>query len=121
MSNARYLASRRAIKDALISLANEMSLDSIFMVQLAQRANVSRSTLYAHFDNVQDVYDEIIEEFADTLRPLNAHLHCSDCEAYPKISLPFCRALRERILIVSDSLIAETDTTARCQLFAENR
>lgn len=91
--DARFEKSAAAIKEALLRLMVGKRLEDISMAELAREAKVSRSTLYAHFGNVQDVYLQLMAEFLTGLRPLATHLHCSDCIGSG--ARPFCVALRE--------------------------
>ena len=95
MVDARYLRSRRAVKEALLVLLEKRQIAGIAMTELAREAGVSRSTLYAHVGNVQDVYAELVRDFYASLRPLGVHLHCGDCSAQSSGARPFCVALRD--------------------------
>lgn len=91
--DARFERSSDAIKQALLRLMVACRLEDVSMAQLAREAGVSRSTLYAHFGNVLDVYAALVVDFLGGLRSLKMHLHCSDCEKAAQ--RPFCVALRE--------------------------
>lgn len=93
MEDARYEKSAKAIKQALLRLLAGKRLEDVSMSELARAAGVSRSTLYAHYGNVQDVYAALVAEFLGGLRSLESHLHCGDCARSG--SRPFCVALRE--------------------------
>ncbi len=87
--------SRAAIKDALLALLSEKGLSSLTMSELAARAGVSRSTLYSHYSNVRDVFNDAVRDFCARLRPLDLHLRCSACEDGRGPGIPFCIALRQ--------------------------
>lgn len=91
--DARFEKSAVSIKEALLRLMVGKRLEDVSMAELAREAKVSRSTLYAHYGNVQDVYLQLMAEFLSGLRPLTAHLRCSECARAG--SRPFCVALRE--------------------------
>lgn len=93
MKDARYEKSTDAIKGALLRLLAGRRLEDVSMSELAREAGVSRSTLYAHYGNVQDAYSALVIEFLGGLRSLESHLHCGDCARSG--SRPFCVALRE--------------------------
>lgn len=95
MGDARFDKSRKAIKDALLTLLEEKQLAGISMTELAQQAGVSRSTLYAHFSNVQDAYRELTSDFSSSLRPLGIQLHCSAWSEADATGRPFCLAIRD--------------------------
>lgn len=93
MEDARFERCGEAIRQALLRLLVGKRIEDVSMSELAREAGVSRSTLYAHYGNVQDVYAALVVEFLGGLRSLESHLHCSDC-ARPG-NRPFCVALRE--------------------------
>lgn len=93
MVDARSRKSQEAIKSALLDLLGKKPLDAVTMTELARKAAVSRSTLYAHFGNVQEVYEELVIEFNRTLQPLEMRLHCEECVVSD--SRPMCVALRD--------------------------
>ena len=92
MGDARYEKTDVAIREALLRLLTGRKLEDVSMSDLASEAGVSRSTLYAHYGNVQDVYAALVVEFLGDLRSLESHLRCSDCVQSGR---PFCVALRE--------------------------
>ncbi len=91
----RSAKSREAIKDALLRLLGEKQLDAVTMTELAAQAQVSRSTLYAHYPNVNAVFEDAVTDFCNSLRLLSVQMRCTDCMAAPLKSKPFCIALRE--------------------------
>ena len=93
MEDARYERSAEAIKQALLRLMVAKRLEDVSMAELAREAGVSRSTLYAHFGNVSDVYSALVVDFLEGLRSLESHLRCSEC--IESGSRPFCVALRD--------------------------
>lgn len=95
MTDARSLRSREAVKDALLELLGARQLESISMSELARAAHVSRSTLYAHFGNVQEVYEELAYDFTVRIPPLEAFVGCAGCAARCPDAQPFCVAIRE--------------------------
>lgn len=55
------IRSRRLICDALLELLSEKPLERITVTDIAKRADVNRGTFYLHYDNVNDVIDELQE------------------------------------------------------------
>lgn len=93
--DARYEKSDKAIRDALVRLMDGSEFSSISMAELAAEAGLSRSTLYAHYRNVEEVLERIVDDFVSDLSPLDAHLRFGGCAECAPRSKPFCVALRE--------------------------
>ncbi|MEE0845005.1 MAG: TetR/AcrR family transcriptional regulator [Eggerthellaceae bacterium] len=93
MGDVRSEKSIETIKKALLRLLLAKRLEDISMSELAREAGVSRSTLYAHFGNVPDVYAVLVLDVLRGMRPLATHLHCSDC--VESGTRPFCAVVRE--------------------------
>lgn len=96
VADVRHERSEKAIKDAFVRLSGRVGADHVSMTMLASEAKVSRSTLYAHFRNVEEVVEALTADFVKSLKPLGAHLH-GGCEACSASSRPFCIALRESV------------------------
>lgn len=94
MPDARTEKTQRAIKDALLQLLGEKSFDRIGMSELAKRAEISRSTLYQHYPNLQLAFDALVQDFQATLQPLSTQLKCQNGQEQPTTRVPYCRALR---------------------------
>lgn len=96
MADARFDKSEKAIKEAFVRLSGEIGVGRFGMTQLAREARVSRSTLYGHFRNTEEVFEALVDDFAEGLKPLEAHLH-EGCAACPTVPKPFCVAVRESV------------------------
>lgn len=83
---------RMRIAEALLVLLGEKPLGSISVVDLCAQAGVSRSTFYAHFSNVDDVYRELVRELVLTTSAIQPQLRCADCTNSEK--QPLCELLR---------------------------
>ncbi len=93
MSDARTQRTDNAIKSAFLELLEEKPLCSISMAELAKLSGISRSTLYAHFGNVIDVFNSLVKDFLRDIIGLRALLRCEEC-GKPESKKPFCLALR---------------------------
>ncbi|WP_165062527.1 TetR/AcrR family transcriptional regulator [Adlercreutzia sp. ZJ154] len=87
--------SREAIKNSLLSLLGEKQLDDITMSELAAGASVSRSTLYSHYANTREIFDDAVADFCKGLRSLGTQLHCGECQPNADGYRPFCVAIRD--------------------------
>lgn len=61
-TNRMVEKSRKAIKDALLELMYEKDFTAITVNELLKRANISRGTFYAHFKNLEDVRQSLIDD-----------------------------------------------------------
>ena len=64
MAKAEYrsaIRSRKLIIDALADLLQEKPLDKITVTDVVSRADINRGTFYAHFHDIPDVVDHLIQ------------------------------------------------------------
>ena len=71
-TDRRASRTRRALNDALISLILEQRYDTITVQHVIDRANVGRSTFYAHYRDKEDLLRSSFEEFLGTF---GAHMN----------------------------------------------
>ncbi|MFC4590147.1 TetR/AcrR family transcriptional regulator [Sphaerisporangium corydalis] len=64
----RVRRSRRAVQQALIELILERGYDRVSVTEIIDRADVGRSTFYAHFTGKQAVLAANLDDLSDTLR-----------------------------------------------------
>lgn len=64
----RITKSQEAIKKAVIELMSVKKFDDITILDIAERANVNRGTIYLHYLDKFDLLDKIIEEHINELR-----------------------------------------------------
>ena len=91
-SDRRVQRTRRALRDALISLLVERGWDDINIQDLCERANVGRSTFYMHFQNKEQLLVSGLNDLSNALRE-QAVIEKS---ATPG-ALPFVRGLIEHV------------------------
>lgn len=71
MAKAEYrsaIRSRRLINAALADLLLEKSLDKITVTDIVNRAQINRGTFYAHYSDVPDVIDHLIQQTFSKIR-----------------------------------------------------
>ena len=93
----RNARTEQAISDAFLEELSSKPFADITISSVAHKAGISRSTFYAHFSNMRDVFDRVLSEFVDNVRELNVQLQCAACSSDSpdlKSKLPFCIALR---------------------------
>ena len=76
VADARFQNSERRIRDALALLLNTKRLADISVSELASKAEVSRATFYVHYDNVGDVFDELVQEVMVDVRSFSERFSC---------------------------------------------
>ena len=59
------IRSRRFIRQALMDLLREKSFEKITVTDIVNRADINRSTFYAHYADVRALMEEIQNEFVD--------------------------------------------------------
>ena len=77
--DARIRRTRDALGDALVTLMQEKSFDTIIVQDVLDRAGVSRSTFYVHYSDKNDLLMSIDEEFFEAFSmALSVHRDKSD-------------------------------------------
>ena len=64
----RYQRTHEAIVSNAIELALTAGWKSVSVTKLAEKANINRNSFYLHFGVMNDVFDEIEDEFVDRYR-----------------------------------------------------
>ena len=62
---------KRAIKDAFMSLLNERPFEKITVKEIIEKCGVSRNTFYYHFQDVYDLMGEILDDEMTRLETYN--------------------------------------------------
>lgn len=62
------IRSRNMIKKAFIELLDEKDVTEISVVDVVNRADISRNTFYAHYDDIYAVLEELENDFVEKLR-----------------------------------------------------
>ena len=66
--NSSSLKTRERIKKAFVTLIHsKKSLDNITVKELVKEADITRSTFYTHYDNLDEVAKEYILNYFDTI------------------------------------------------------
>lgn len=65
--NRNALRSKRMLRKAFVELSAEREADKITVVDVVNRADLSRNTFYAHYPDVQAIAEEIENELIDRL------------------------------------------------------
>lgn len=71
MAKAEYrsaVRSRKLIQEALADLLQEKPFDKITVTDVVTRADINRGTFYAHYRDIPDVVDHLIQQTFSTIR-----------------------------------------------------
>ena len=71
MAKAEYrsaVRSRKLINEALADLLTEKPLDKITVTDVVKRADINRGTFYAHYRDIPDVVDHLIQQTFSAIR-----------------------------------------------------
>ena len=58
----RVIYTKHAIKDALLELMKEKSFEKLSISGVCEAAQITRTTFYSHYDTLNQVLDELIDE-----------------------------------------------------------
>ncbi len=61
-TDRRSIYTQNAVKDAFLNLIKTTPYDKISVTSICKEADISRTTFYLHFSNVDDVLDRVIDE-----------------------------------------------------------
>ena len=71
MPKAEYrsaIRSRKLITDALADLLLQKPLDKITVTDVVRKAEINRGTFYAHYDDIPDLIQHLIQQTFSTIR-----------------------------------------------------
>lgn len=66
----RILKSQEAIKKAVLDLMAEKGFNHVTLQDISDKANVSRRTIYLHYQDKYDLLDKLIEEHINEMREM---------------------------------------------------
>ena len=81
------------LKSAFLRILEKKPLSDMTIAEVVREAHVSRSTFYLHYQNLGELYDDMVREVACLVLPLLTRCGC-DCEP-EKGKKPFCHIVRE--------------------------
>lgn len=96
VEDARYRKSEERIQNALAELLSVKSLADVSVSELSRKANVSRATFYSHYDNVSDVFDQLVVKTLSGVRAFDERFQCNAKECVGSESIPYCERIRSR-------------------------
>lgn len=63
----RVVRTRKAIRQAFLELMQETDYQKISITAIARKADIDRKTFYLHYDSIESLVDEIIQDEADRI------------------------------------------------------
>ena len=81
------------LKSAFLKILEKKPLSDMTIAEVVREAHISRSTFYLHYQNLGELYDEMVREVACQVLPLLTRCGCN-CEP-EKGKQPFCHIVRE--------------------------
>jgi len=108
-NDRRVRRTRAALREALMELMTEKGYDAVTVQDLIDRADVGRSTFYAHYTDKADLLDELLTELRGMLVP-SASTDAPDRRRPLRFSLEMFRHVSDqRVLLLG--LIGPTGTS----------
>ncbi|WNQ12863.1 TetR/AcrR family transcriptional regulator [Paenibacillus aurantius] len=108
----RIQKTQEALKKAIIELMSEKEFDDITIQDISDRANVSRGTIYLHYQDKFDLLDRLIAEHIKEMRDICEST--SDME-YKDANLPWFEYLEKNHLFFSTMLKSKGAPSFRSQ------
>jgi len=111
MANARKTDRRtrytqKAIRDAFLRVKRMKEYNAITVADICREAEISRGTFYAHFGNIAEVLDAVLDDALADMNYLREYLSAPQPDA--KCAHPFCRFVRDskefRCILFDDAL-----------------
>lgn len=84
-NNKRYKISSEKIETAFLTLLLNNRYEDITVSQICERANINRSTFYAHYDDINDLIIKIEDRFAKSVASIFDFGHRQTNEAFVEL------------------------------------
>ncbi len=102
----RTVYTRKAIQDAFLRVKQAKEYNAITVADICRTAEISRGTFYAHFGNIAEVLDAVLDGALADMNYLQEYLSAPQPDA--KCAHPFCRFVRNskelRCILFDDAL-----------------
>jgi AcrR family transcriptional regulator len=102
----RQARTKQFMREALLSILGEKSIEGITVTDIANRANINRGTFYLHYRDVADMLDQMkddafeqIQKAIQQLDPKELMYYADRNEPYPKITLVFEEVERQAVFL----------------------
>lgn len=95
-TDLRKVKSVKKIKEAFISLHSKEGYDGMTVSSICKEAGISRGTFYAHYGNIPDVLNDVLDEALDCTGKLwSKYLNIDQGNLRNECAVPFCIFVRE--------------------------
>lgn len=105
-TDRRALYTKKAIQEAFLRIKRTKEYNGITVADICREAEISRGTFYAHFSNIAEVLDTLLDDALAGKDYLREYLSAPQSEA--KCAHPFCRFVRDsqelRCILFDDAL-----------------
>lgn len=108
----RKQKSRRIIMDAFVELLREKDIEKISLIEIANKANVNRGTIYLNFVDKYDLLEQCIEEsLSEVFKDCREHIDAKDITSSKESILMVLEQLEKRFDFYK-SLLKNTNLSA---------
>jgi len=105
-TDRRALYTKKAIQEAFLRIKRTNEYNGITVADICRETEISRGTFYAHFSNIAEVLDTLLDDALAGMDYLREYLSAPQSDA--KCAHPFCRFVREntelRCILFDDAL-----------------
>ena len=67
-NDRRFRKNKTAIQRAYIDLVVEKGYQHVTITDIAERADINRMTFYAHYETIEDIFSEFVDDMEHTIR-----------------------------------------------------
>lgn len=107
-TDRRALYTQKTIKEAFLRVKRGKAYNTITVSDICREAEISRGTFYAHFGNIAEVLDILLNEALSNMDYLWSYISAPDADVEPQCAYPFCRFVRNsgelRCILFDDAL-----------------
>ena len=113
-TDRRTIYTRTTIKDALLEILSDTPFDRITVTALCKQAEITRATFYLHYDNLDEVLNELLDDALRLTELETVHLTDDISPSFfqassdPDALLPACQRAasnpKYRVLFMDESL-----------------
>ena len=107
-TDRRTIYTKQAIKDAFLRVKRTKEYATITVTDICREAEISRGTFYAHFSNIAEVLDALLDDVLANMDYLREYLSTPEHDIKQQCAYPFCRFVRDskelRCILFDDTL-----------------